>query len=112
MEGYYGGPDMLHTLHCVNAIRQHIDFEYYRDHMWLPPQYQRMHIDHCIDQLRQAALCHGDMTPVTLKAVWLDKSRWAILGQTERLHTCRDGEALRRWVVNRGDEHGKIMGRG
>ncbi|KAH8703586.1 hypothetical protein BGW36DRAFT_393878 [Talaromyces proteolyticus] len=106
--GYYGGPDMLHSLHCVNAIRQHLDFEYYKDHMWLPEEYQRMHIDHCLEQLRQSTLCHGDMTPVTLKAIWTDQPRWAALGQTERMHTCRDGMALREWTWKRGDKTGRI----
>ncbi|KAL1993930.1 hypothetical protein VTN49DRAFT_2599 [Thermomyces lanuginosus] len=70
--------------------------------MWLSPRYQHTRIDHYIDQLRQAALWHGDMTPVTLKTVWLDNFGWAVLGQTERLHTFRDGEALRRWGAQQG----------
>jgi hypothetical protein len=106
--GYYGGPDMLHSLHCVNAIRQHLDIDYYKDHMWLPEPYRRMHIDHCIDQLRQAVLCHGDMTPVTLKAIWTDTPKWAALGQTERMHTCRDGMALQKWMEGRGSKTGRI----
>ncbi|CRG91325.1 hypothetical protein PISL3812_08373 [Talaromyces islandicus] len=106
--GYYGGPDMLHSLHCINAIRKHLDLEYYEDHMWLPKEYRRMHIDHCIEQLRQATLCHGDMTPVTLKAIWTDTPHWAVLGQTERLHTCRDGMALRELTWERGEETERI----
>ncbi|EED18587.1 conserved hypothetical protein [Talaromyces stipitatus ATCC 10500] len=108
--GYYGGPDMLHSLHCINAIRQHIGMDYYHDEhvAWLPEEYRRMHIDHCIEQLRQATLCHGDMTPVTLKAIWTNTPRWVALGQTERLHTCRDGMALREATWERGEEVGRI----
>ncbi|RAO68350.1 uncharacterized protein BHQ10_004362 [Talaromyces amestolkiae] len=108
--GYYGGPDMLHSLHCINALRQHIDMDYYHnEHVaWLPEEYRRMHIDHCLEQLRQATLCHGDMTPVTLKAIWMDTPRWAALGQTERMHTCRDGMALREATWDRGEEVGRI----
>lgn len=108
--GYYGGPDMLHSLHCINALRQHIDMDYYHnEHVaWLPEEYRRMHIDHCLEQLRQATLCHGDMTPVTLKAIWMDTPRWAALGQTERVHTCRDGMALRERTWERGGDVGRI----
>ncbi|KAJ6168197.1 hypothetical protein N7497_001040 [Penicillium chrysogenum] len=68
-EGFYGGPDVLHSLHCLNAIRKHLDMDYYADSMDLPPEYRRIHIDHCVDHLRQALLCHGDLTPVTMKPV-------------------------------------------
>lgn len=109
--GNYGGPDMLHSLHCINALREHIDMDYYHGKgvAWLPQEYRRMHIDHCIEQLRQAILCHGDMTPVTLKAIWTDTPRWAALGQTERLHTCRDGLALRAKTSDIGEAVGRIQ---
>ena len=68
-EGFYGGPDVLHSLHCLNAIRKHLDTDYYADSMALPPEYRRIHIDHGVDHLRQALLCHGDLTPVTMKPV-------------------------------------------
>ncbi|TKA78085.1 hypothetical protein B0A55_03276 [Friedmanniomyces simplex] len=95
-EGYYGGPDMLHSLHCLNGLRKHLRLDYYGASMpTLPTEYERMHIDHCLEQLRQAVLCHGDMTPVTLRPVRNERGHvWALLGETEREHTCRDGEAL------------------
>ncbi|KAF3009299.1 hypothetical protein E8E15_000434 [Penicillium rubens] len=98
-EGFYGGPDVLHSLHCLNAIRKHLDMDYYADSMDLPPEYRRIHIDHCVDHLRQALLCHGDLTPVTMKPVAtntsLPYSVTFYLGQTEREHTCRSAEAIR-----------------
>ena len=106
--GTYGGPDMLHSLHCLNALRKHLDVDHYGNHLMLPEEYRRMHIDHCIDQLRQAILCHGDMTPVTLKRVNLSDHKIALLGETERMHTCRNGPDLRKWWWNRGDETGRL----
>jgi len=32
----YGGPDMLHSLHCLNIMRKQIDIDYYRDRITLP----------------------------------------------------------------------------
>jgi hypothetical protein len=43
-EGVYGGVDMEHSLHCVNALRMHLDKEYYSDQFSLPELYERMHI--------------------------------------------------------------------
>ncbi|KAK3075178.1 hypothetical protein LTR53_001709 [Teratosphaeriaceae sp. CCFEE 6253] len=106
--GFYGGPDMLHSLHCINGLRKHLDMNYYNASMPdLPEVYVRMHIDHCLEQLRQAVLCHGDMTPVTLKPVANEDGKaWALLGETEREHTCRNGEELARaWIGRAG--HGE-----
>lgn len=111
-EGFYGGPDVLHSLHCLNAIRKHLDMDYYAESMSLPPEYRRIHIDHCVDHLRQALLCHGDLTPVTMKPVIANTSLpypvVFYLGQTEREHTCRSADAIRSWVTARGQRTGRI----
>ena len=135
-QGFYGGPDVLHSLHCLNAIRKHLfssliglfqqdikkviaystmsqlGLDYYAGSMTLPPEYRRIHIDHCVDHLRQALLCHGDLTPVTMKPVVANSSLpypdTFYLGQTEREHTCRSAEALRNWVTARGKRTGRI----
>ncbi|KAJ4376625.1 hypothetical protein N0V86_006739 [Didymella sp. IMI 355093] len=109
----YAGPDVLHSLHCLNAMRKHLDSTYYAASMDLPEEYRRMHMDHCIDQLRQSIMCHADLTPVTLKPVWEGgeegpKKTVFYLGQTEREHTCRRWEDVRAWVDERG-EGGKAL---
>jgi hypothetical protein len=55
-EGFYGGPDVLHSHHCLNSIRKHLDVEYYAGSMTLPHENRRIHIDHCVDHLGQALL--------------------------------------------------------
>ncbi|KAK1817536.1 hypothetical protein LTR12_008061 [Friedmanniomyces endolithicus] len=106
-EGYYGGPDMLHSLHCIHTLYKHFNPDYYGDTM--TQDFERLHIDHCLDQLRQAVLCHGDMTPVTLRPVRNAKGeQWALLGETERKHRCRDGEALGREWREKGEEQGRV----
>jgi hypothetical protein len=94
-------------------MRKHLDSAYYGPHMELPAEYRRMHIDHCVDQLRQSIMCHADLTPVTLKPVWEGgnegpKKTLFYLGQTEREHTCRRWEDVRAWVDQRG-EGGKAL---
>ncbi|KAK1064953.1 hypothetical protein LTR33_011943 [Friedmanniomyces endolithicus] len=106
-EGFYGGPDMLHSLHCIHTLYKHFNPEYYGDTM--TQDFERLHIDHSLDQLRQAVLCHGDMTPVTLRPVRNTRGeQWALLGETERAHMCRDGEKLGREWREKGQERGRV----
>lgn len=102
VRGFFGGPDMLHSLHCINSLRRQLDPGYYKDsESWLE-EYGRMHIEHCIEQLRQAVMCYGDTTPVTLKAVRNAEGKvWGLLGETEREHTCRDWRSVREWATER-----------
>jgi len=59
----------MHSLHCINAIRKALYPEYYSVHDKHPlaEALQSIHIDHCLDQLRQTIQCAGDLTPVPLR---------------------------------------------
>ncbi|KAL7910457.1 hypothetical protein GGI35DRAFT_367654 [Trichoderma velutinum] len=98
---YFGGIDMLHSLHCLNEIRKHLDPDF-TDYTSPFPEIKQLHMDHCIEQLRQSLLCHGDTTPVTLKPILQDTSTPGLLGETERMHTCRNGLLLRNGMTERG----------
>ena len=93
---------MFHSLHCLNALRIALDgskdvpYSAYQQNM------TRIHLDHCVEQLRQAILCHGDLTPVTLTPVYSEGSHTLnLLGQTEYEHTCRDWRAFRKIMDGR-----------
>lgn len=51
-EGFYSSPDVLYSLHYLNAIRKHLDFEYYVDSITTLLEYRQIHINHCVDHLR------------------------------------------------------------
>ncbi|KAH9238240.1 hypothetical protein K456DRAFT_1826991, partial [Colletotrichum gloeosporioides 23] len=72
--GYAGMLDIFHHLHCLRMIRIGYTLDLY-------PAYQPMlssqmgelvpmHIDHCIDELRQAVMCRADVTVLT--SDWID----------------------------------------
>ncbi|KAL3293733.1 tat pathway signal sequence [Colletotrichum asianum] len=72
--GYAGMLDIFHHLHCLRMIRIGYTLDLY-------PTYQPMlssqmgelvpmHIDHCIDELRQAVMCRADVTVLT--SDWID----------------------------------------
>lgn len=57
-------------------------------------------LDHCIDQLRQNIMCHGDAT--MNGAIWYEGGQTAFV-DTEVVHTCRDFQKLRKWAKKRAE---------
>lgn len=57
------------------------------------------HIDHCIETIRQAIMCHVDVTPYT----WIWNST---TGQMQNVfttpHTCRNFDVVREWADKNG----------
>ncbi|KAE8323157.1 hypothetical protein BDV39DRAFT_209116 [Aspergillus sergii] len=103
-----GGVDVLHSLHCLDTLRRHMHGQ--NDDMGrvLGADVAAMHIDHCINQLRQTIMCSADLTPVTLRPVQTHDPEGnpiqLLLGETERVHTCRDFGRVRDWAQSRVEE--------
>lgn len=57
-----------------------------------------VHIDHCIDQLRQSLMCTADVSPIPYQ--WYD-SLDSYMPATGSVHTCRDFEAIHKWAKGR-----------
>ncbi|EPE26491.1 hypothetical protein GLAREA_02404 [Glarea lozoyensis ATCC 20868] len=63
-------------------------------------KFRLMHTDHCVENLRQALLCHGDTTPVPLFYTTFDENgvpenydaAWEVP------HTCRNEQKLQSWA--------------
>jgi hypothetical protein len=104
-------PDMFHNLHCINAIRMKMTKTMYGDsieshskhHQNFPesivgPNYENTHLEHCLDRLRQAVMCHGDLTPSPL---YIFDGFPVAIGKTGK-RTCRKFEPIREWMNQRG----------
>ncbi|KAJ5766228.1 uncharacterized protein N7511_003844 [Penicillium nucicola] len=105
---YHFEPDMFHSLHCLNAVRMKLDSDYYSQHMGhhqkldefisqsphFPDDWSRIHMDHCLDQLRQSIQCQGDLSPVPLYFFGGERVGLGV-GQA---HTCRKWEPMREWM--------------
>ena len=92
--GYIAGLDVLHTLHCLNQLRMSLYPKTYPQ----DPVHGTMHKAHCVDHLRQLAMCNADLTPVPTQ--WFEG-----IGQnyinSSRVHTCRDFGKVRHWATER-----------
>ncbi|KAH7348703.1 hypothetical protein BKA65DRAFT_584537 [Rhexocercosporidium sp. MPI-PUGE-AT-0058] len=113
IKGFYlAEVEVMHSLHCLNAIRKAVDKEYYAEHdeHHLPEGLRRIHIEHCFEQLRQNIQCASDLTPVPLRPFG-DELHANLIG-TPQVHTCRNWEVFRKWYTDRGLEHGRVNGGG
>lgn len=57
---------------------------------------EEVHIDHCLEYWREAAMCRGDMTLATF--FWRDELPYSRVYSD---HECVDWEALDRWARSR-----------
>lgn len=97
--------EVMHSLHCLNTLRKALAPDYYAEHNYFRLQLQPIHIEHCIEQLRQSIQCAGDLTPVPIRP--LGEGRELKLVGTPMTHTCRDWSSFRNWYTLRGESHGR-----
>ncbi|KAH9886109.1 hypothetical protein F4778DRAFT_481781 [Xylariomycetidae sp. FL2044] len=105
---YYFTFQMFHSLHCLNMVRMRLDKDYYESHVPSQqhknlsevihqPGWERTHIDHCLDQIRQSIQCAGDLSPVPIYG-WGGIPVGFGVGQA---HTCRKWQPIQEWMVER-----------
>ncbi|KAJ3497002.1 hypothetical protein NLG97_g2235 [Lecanicillium saksenae] len=92
--------EAFHHLHCLNQLRQQIYHEYYYPGVneWNSTK-RFLHVDHCIDILRQVLMCQGDVSLVSYKWIQGHNRPWS---EFDVDHTCRDWNAVMKWA---GDHH-------
>lgn len=97
--GFTVGLDVFHTLHCLDHIRQRFYPDYY-------PQtsiHGLKHHEHCINHLRQMVQCYSDATPIPTRFFPGIGHNYV---DSNRLHTCRDFGAIRKWTSERFESDG------
>lgn len=106
--GYLAWLGVYHELHCVKVLRKMI----YRDHFYPNTTQEefenhQVHADHCVDMLRQALLCHGDMETLTT-FVWDRKYNKPLLSPQRPLHTCLDWSSIMITIADRIVSEGEL----
>ncbi|KAJ6142743.1 hypothetical protein N7471_002196 [Penicillium samsonianum] len=105
-QAYETGLDSVHQLHCINQMRKAYSPEYYPN-LDLSPHGTKIHIDHCLDYLRQSIQCGADMTPVVL---YYEPAINMSLPNFEQVHTCRNWDKLHAWSVAAADASPRDQG--
>ncbi|KAG2349828.1 hypothetical protein BDR05DRAFT_994816 [Suillus weaverae] len=95
---YFTTVEVIHQLHCINMVRQSTWGDHYivddPDFVRSPDGW-RIHLDHCVEILRQVIMCRSDVTMVTYDWVeGLDDP----YPNFNVPHQCRDLEKILDWV--------------
>ncbi|KAI0599848.1 hypothetical protein F4775DRAFT_548513 [Biscogniauxia sp. FL1348] len=92
--------EVVHQLHCLNVIRMYTYREYYSRPENRPLEFTdregtvRMHVDHCVDMLRQVLMCQADVGLVPF--YWVEGQ-----GPNENFstpHRCRRLDRIMEWA--------------
>ncbi|KAJ8131022.1 hypothetical protein O1611_g2609 [Lasiodiplodia mahajangana] len=101
--GYVGSLGVYHELHCIKRVRKMIYRDYYYPNMTTDEWHHRMgHIEHCLEQIRQSAICHGDVNIIAFS--WLQDPEHNTTVPTMQFgsqHQCINWDKLNRWAKAR-----------
>ncbi|PYI34944.1 hypothetical protein BP00DRAFT_462874 [Aspergillus indologenus CBS 114.80] len=95
-DSYWVDLSITHELHCIKRLYQF----FHKDHYFpdLSPEEEElnyMHTDHCLEILRQASMCHGDVSLIPMH--WNDISPIPEADFSVP-HKCVNWEKLRTWT--------------
>ncbi|KAJ5772117.1 hypothetical protein N7520_002646 [Penicillium odoratum] len=100
--GWMGGIEVFYQLHCLSMLRQgsYLYIDYYREEN---PDYWNathtpMHLDHCIEMIRQSLMCTADLGLMTYNFVEFRAEAWP---DFNTLHKCRDFDKVHDWMYER-----------
>ncbi|KAL3467934.1 hypothetical protein BJX64DRAFT_246510 [Aspergillus heterothallicus] len=93
---------VYHDLHCINMLRRWIRREYYFPNLTADKHaFAKMesHVDHCMDMLRQATLCHADTTLMTFR--WAEGEPRPMFSTIQPQRMCVDFAAMQESLRSR-----------
>ncbi|EMD85874.1 hypothetical protein COCC4DRAFT_209332 [Bipolaris maydis ATCC 48331] len=99
---YMIGLDVFHQLHCLDTIRKSFYPRRYNITLlksdgtvnyvpWL-------HVDHCIESIRQSLMCNADVTPMHYE--WSDEIK-SVVPKITVTHVCRNFDKVKKWAADR-----------
>ncbi|OAA70206.1 hypothetical protein LEL_10022 [Akanthomyces lecanii RCEF 1005] len=98
---------VFHDLHCLNLIRKWVYMDLYpemaewsEDGTLNHDTMNAIHVDHCIDALRQSVMCTGDITPRKF-APHANERQYYVYPAIYTTQTCRNHDAIRNWAKER-----------
>lgn len=96
---YLIGLDVFHQLHCLDNVRKGLWPERYKPEAYMGGKgmslLSHIHLDHCIDQIRQSLMCNSD-----LSTNWLfwDEQTQVNTASGSTFHSCRDFDRVVKWA--------------
>ncbi|KAI1196093.1 hypothetical protein F5X97DRAFT_325892 [Nemania serpens] len=98
--GYVAELGVYHELHCI----RHLRFYLYRDHYYpnlttSQEEYLHVHLDHCLESLRKAVMCHGNSALYSFKWHGDDGPRAAVKSNAKSV--CVKWDSIEAWSSSR-----------
>ncbi|KAG0698833.1 hypothetical protein DFH29DRAFT_1002457 [Suillus ampliporus] len=96
--GFMVSLEATHQMHCLNLLRKASWIEYYEP---VEPSFQdapyivRMHLDHCIEMIRQNIMCNAEVMIITWD--WVERHKTPYPNFNTR-HQCRNYEKILEWA--------------
>ncbi|KAF3018919.1 hypothetical protein E8E14_010684 [Neopestalotiopsis sp. 37M] len=101
-DDYVVGLDVFHQLHCLNRLRKAFYPKRYNSSMINPDGtvswMKWMHIDHCIESLRQSLTCSSDVTANGFD--WREDVKY-MMPRINTVHSCRNFDKIKKWAFDR-----------
>ncbi|KAJ5245945.1 hypothetical protein N7468_000928 [Penicillium chermesinum] len=95
--GYIAELAVYHEIHCVKILRRFLNMDYYYPNITKEKlDFEKVHADHCLEYLREAAMCRGDTTLTTF--FWKNEIPYSRVYSD---HECVNWEALDTWARSR-----------
>ena len=92
--GHLAWLGVFHELHCIKILWKMNYREHYLPNMTISQLLDhQVHVDHCIDQLREATMCRADTESLTTFN-WEANYNKPLLSRNRPLHRCTDWQAL------------------
>ncbi|KAI1424879.1 hypothetical protein F5Y12DRAFT_415923 [Xylaria sp. FL1777] len=101
--GYVATMAVYHELHCIKRVRKMIYRDYYYPNITESEWVHRMgHVEHCLEQIRQSAICHGDVSIVPYSWIRDEEHQVDVPSmQLGSLHQCVKWDKIVEWAQNR-----------
>ncbi|KAE8336292.1 hypothetical protein BDV24DRAFT_168432 [Aspergillus arachidicola] len=97
--GYFATLQVWHELHCVKHLHRFVYAEvYFSDLSQAQRADRQIHLEHCLDTLRQGIMCRADISPITMR--WGHKQAMP-LGNFSSPHTCVAWDLITEWSKSR-----------
>jgi len=99
--GYIATLEIAHHMHCLNMLRKNTYWDYYApldESYQQDPDFYHVHLDHCIELLRQSLMCTADVGLITFDWVADHRRPWPDFSTQ---HRCRNYDAIVDWNQER-----------
>ncbi|KAI4162778.1 MAG: hypothetical protein LQ342_003665 [Letrouitia transgressa] len=100
-DAYVAEIDVFHQIHCLNALRKEIFFDYYYSDVFpsgQPDDLHKAHTSHCLYTLLQNLMCHADVSTITHNWVQGQIHPFPDFGINKK---CRDFEAILKYQTEK-----------